>query len=549
MYIHSVCNRISLILAVTLFSACGGGGGGSSSESSNITSVGRIDGFGSVYVNGIKFETHQTTYRVDDEIGYDDSILAVGMKVRIDGYVNGDNTTGVAYSIYYDDDLEGPIDTGSLVEEGNIKRFTVLGLGVSVDASTTVFHGGASFAGLVEGVEIEVSGFFEGGVLVASRIELQRDSNHDYEIKGTLTQYDGTSLSLTLRNGTEAGPYTVSDSVSIDDLPPDPIGSYVEVKLVNNAGTLEVMRIEGEDDHLIHDHDHQVTLRGILSGTASEGFTINNIPIEISPATRYQPSTLVASLESGMMVKVKGEMSNNTLIAYKIEAKYREAEVEARVSSVEYSDAKNGSVTLDLGNSQALVIYTDNSTSFESDSDDHYFGGSYDSHESCHEEGYDSGSSSDSSNDCSNDSSSSDSSDSSQDCDGDSYSSSSSDSYQHCSDEHHDPDDYHYGDSSSFLLSDLTDSDFVEVEIAMRENGYYAHSIERKQGHEGTEVEAMVEEMSSDSITLLGVTFMIDSTTSIRGNPGVGSKVEVKDYNSDGTADSIELEDSSSYSS
>lgn len=471
------CYRVTLILSVGFLSACGGGGGDSSTGNDNVTSVGRIDGFGSVYVNGIEYDTSNTTYRIDDEDGFDDSDLAVGMKVRIEGYVNSDNRTGVANSIYYDDDIEGPIDSGSLVENGNTKTFTVLGLSVSVDANTTVFHDGASFAGLLEGVEIEVSGFFDGNVLIASRIELQRDSKHDYEIKGTLTQYDATTLTLQLRDGAEAGPYAVSDSVILKDLPSDPIGSYVEIKLVNNGGTMEVIRIEGEDDHLVHDHDYYVTLRGILTGNGTEGFSISGTPIEIGPDTRYEPQSLAGNLESGLMLKVKGEMLNGTLVAYKIEAKYRESEVKARVSSVEYSDGKNGSVTLDLGNSQTIVVFTDNSTSFENRSDD-----------------------------------------------------SSSD-------------DHHYGSSSSFLLSELTDSDFVEVEIAVRDAGFYAHSIERKSGHEGTEVKALVEDVSSDRITVLGVNFMIDGTTSIRGTPSIGVKVEIKDYDSDGTADRIEVDD------
>lgn len=466
------CYRVTLILVIGFLTACGGGGGSSSAGNDSVTSVGRIDGFGSVYVNGIEYDTTNSTYQIDDEDGYDDSDLAVGMKVRIEGYVNSDNRTGVANSIYYDDDIEGPIDSGSLVESGDTKTFTVLGLSVSVDANATVFHDGASFAGLVEGVEIEVSGFFDGNVLVASRIELQRDSQRDYEIKGTLTQYDGMTLTLQLRDGAEAGPYAVSDSVRIEDLPSDPVGSYVEIKLVNNGGTMEVIRIEGEDDHLVHDHDYYVTLRGILTGNGTEGFSISGTPIEVGPETRYEPQSLAGNLEPGLMVKVKGEMLNGALVAYKVEAKYRESEVKARVSSVEYSDGKNGSITLDLGNSQTMVVFTDNSTSFENSSDDH-----------------------------------------------------------------------HYGSNSSFLLSELSDSDFIEVEIAVRDAGFYAHSIERKSGYEGTEVKAQVEDVSSDRITVLGITFMIDGATSIRGTPNIGDKVEIKDYDSDGTADRIEVDD------
>lgn len=463
----------ALMLAVSLLSACGGGGGGSggSSAGKNITSVGRVDGFGSVYVNGVEYDTTHTSFRVDDEEGYDDSALAVGMKVRVEGRVNDDGVTGTADSIYYDDDLEGPIDGGSVVENGNTKTFTVLGTAVSVDAKTTVFHDGASFAGLVDGVEIEVSGFFDGNVLIASRIELQNDSRHDYEIKGTLTQFDGVTVTLELRNGAQAGPYAVGSSARID-LPADPIGLFVEVKLVDNGGILEAVRIDGDDDNLIHEHDQRVSLRGVITGNETDGFSVNGVRFEVTPGTRYEPRTLAGNLEAGMMVKVKGEIANGTLIASKIEAKQGEAEVKARVSAVEFSDGKNGSVSLDLGNAQTLTVFTDNSTSFEDSS----------------------GSSS------------------------------------------------HRGGASSFLLSDLTDADFVEVEISMTDRGFYAQSIERKRPPHATEIEALVEDVSADSITVLGVTFMIDGNTSISGTPNVGDKVEIRDDNSDGTADRIEVD-------
>ncbi|MEJ2693920.1 MAG: DUF5666 domain-containing protein [Candidatus Thiodiazotropha sp.] len=45
-----------------------------------------------------------------------------------------------------------------------------------------------------------------------------------------------------------------------------------------------------------------------------------------------------------------------------------------------------------------------------------------------------------------------------------------------------------------------------------------------------------------DTVTLLGVTFVIDGNTSISGTLNTGSKVEIYDYNSDGTADRIEVD-------
>lgn len=355
---------------ITLLGACGGGGSGDSATSSggDFITVGRIDGFGSVYVNGIRFDTSHTHYRVDDEQGYDDSSLAVGMKVRVEGSVNRDDMTGVADIITYDDDLEGPIDSGSLVKNSETATFTILRMAVMVDANSTVFDDGASFEGLAEGQEIEVSGFFDGSQIVASRLELQNDNDSDYEIKGTVTSYDGSEITLVLQNGVVAGPYPISSTVDLD-IPADPLGLFVELKLDSSGGSTEVVRIESDDSDLLDDDDEEVSLRGILSDDGNGGFSVNGVQIEISPDTRYEPDTLEGNLDAGMEVEVEGHMQGDILIAEKIEAEDGEIEIEARVSGVQSVDAKNGTVTLDLGNSQSLNIVTDNSTLFEDSSD------------------------------------------------------------------------------------------------------------------------------------------------------------------------------------
>jgi hypothetical protein len=206
---------------IALLASCGGGGGG----------------FGSIYVNGVEFDTDGATYWVDDNSATSDDALGVGMKVKVVGRVNKDGKTGTADSIYYDDDLEGPIDSGSLVVSASTATFSILGMEVSADADDTVFDDGASFSGLVEGQEIEVSGFFNGTRLIASRIELQNDADDDYEVKGTISQYDGNTITLDLQNGGSAGPYDIHSNAEID-LPSDPLGTFAEVELVDTGSGL-----------------------------------------------------------------------------------------------------------------------------------------------------------------------------------------------------------------------------------------------------------------------------------------------------------------------
>jgi cytoskeletal protein CcmA (bactofilin family) len=363
MKLKKLSQTISIVLATGFLASCGGGGSSSGSSSTTTTSIGKIDGFGSIYVNGVEYETSGADYHVDDESAFDDSALGVGMKVKVVGRVNSDGVTGTADSIYYDDDLEGPIDAGSLVVDGDTTTFTIFGMAVSAHINDTVYDDGASYAGLAEGQEIEVSGFFDGSQIVASRIELQSDSDNDYEIKGTVSQYDGSTITLELMNGDSAGPYDISSSAEIDsDLPSDPVGSFVEIKLVEDAGSIEVVEIESEDDDMVDDSDddHDVEITGILMGNDIDGYTVNDVPVEFSNGVDPQ---LV-----GTLVEVEGHMVDGTLVVYKTEQEDGEIEIKSLVQNVTYSDAKNGTVTIDLGNGESLSFTTDNSTTFEDSS-------------------------------------------------------------------------------------------------------------------------------------------------------------------------------------
>jgi Domain of unknown function (DUF5666) len=361
---------MGLALAAGGLTACGGGsgGGGATDTSASISSVGTITGFGSIYVNGIEFDTDGSIYRVDDEDMFDDSSLAVGMKVRVEGSVNDDGRTGTASRVLYDDDVEGPIDAGSLtVVDASTRTFTILGLAIRADATSTVYDDGASFDTLAEGQKLEISGYFDGNQIVASRIEKQSDADDEFELKGRVANYNGSTVTLTLQNGVSAGPYSVTGTAELD-IPADPVGLFVEIKLIDQGGSLLVIKIETDDDDLLDDEDDEVSVRGFLEDDGIGGFLINGVSFTVSDSTEYEPESLKNNLVAGMEIKVEGDMQGNVLIADEVESEHGDIEIEARVIDVVSSDAKNGTVTVDLGNGQSLSVQTDNSTQFEDES-------------------------------------------------------------------------------------------------------------------------------------------------------------------------------------
>jgi hypothetical protein len=87
-------------LAIPVLSACGGSDDPAPPAATQ-TSVGTITAFGSVVVNGIRFDDSAATINMDDALTTRDR-LRVGMVVQVRGQINA-NGTGVANSIQYND--------------------------------------------------------------------------------------------------------------------------------------------------------------------------------------------------------------------------------------------------------------------------------------------------------------------------------------------------------------------------------------------------------------------------------------------------------------
>ena len=109
---RSIVYGMLLIIAVIAGVACGGGGsvasvgsGGTGTLSASTFSVGTITGFGSVFVNGTRFE--DTNASVSDEDGARSrNDLKLGMVVKVQGSVNASGTA-TASSFSFDSELQG----------------------------------------------------------------------------------------------------------------------------------------------------------------------------------------------------------------------------------------------------------------------------------------------------------------------------------------------------------------------------------------------------------------------------------------------------------
>jgi len=133
---------IALAAASLWLVGCGGGGGGSPTaggaapNQTPAVAVGRINAFGSVFVNGVEFETDKASFNVRGASAANESALSVGMVVRVKGSQDG-NGHGTATEIRFNSEIEGPV-AGVAVDatDATIKRFTIFGQSVLANATT-----------------------------------------------------------------------------------------------------------------------------------------------------------------------------------------------------------------------------------------------------------------------------------------------------------------------------------------------------------------------------------------------------------------------------
>lgn len=354
-------STVSLAIAAVIgLTACGGGDGGSdSTTSSPVTSgstitTGVITGFGSVFVDGVEFETDESSFSLDDG---DDGLenedgLAVGMVVTVTGTVNADGKTGSAEHIEFDDELEGIVNANNVAADGT-GSMTVMGQTVFIK-TTTIFESDVAGIDSVDKVAagnvVEVSGFSSGdGSVYATRIEvkLAQHAGEEIEVKGIVSKLAASTFDI--------GGLTVDfSSAQFDDSLPDGTlrdGQYVEVKSTagfNLVGVLIASEIELQDDgdmDMEGDDGDEVELNGFVTAVKSDtAFEIGGRTVIITKATSIEHGN-ASDITVGVYLEVEGQLNaESELLADEIELAI-EDEIEMQ-GTLEAVNDPPGSVTL-----------------------------------------------------------------------------------------------------------------------------------------------------------------------------------------------------------
>ncbi len=356
--------------AVGLTAACGGGGGGANPLASidaggtgdppaptpvTVTTQGTITGFGSIIVNGVRYETSSANIRVDDQPG-SESDLAVGQVVVIQGTLSDDRQSGVAENVIYDDLVEGPVSAIDL----SANSMTVLGQTVIID-NDTVFDDDfspQSLEGIAVNDVVEVSGYRRGdGAILATYVD-EEDSPDDFETTGIVENVDTAAMTF------EIGGLVVDySSASLDGFPsgmPEN-GQLVEAEgdSIGASGELIATEVELEDDLLDIDVD-EIEIEGLITRFESTtDFDVNGIPVTTNASTEYEDGSS-ADLALNRKVEVEGQFNaGGTIVAEEIEF---EDEAEASIASL-VEAVSDTQITL-IG----VAVRVDDDTEYEDES-------------------------------------------------------------------------------------------------------------------------------------------------------------------------------------
>jgi hypothetical protein len=367
-----------LIASGLIVSACGGESGSESSQSAGIGGTGinvgkgvvqgRVTGFGSIYVNGVKFDTDSSQFIVDGEVKANqmESNLKVGMVVSLEVETEDGSYTGNALQVVYDDEVQGPVSGLKDVDGsgGAQKTFKVFGETVIIDEAQTIFDG-RSFATLADGEVVEISGFRTSPTEISASyvefIETVADGS-EIELRGIVNDYMPPVQAFTLNEFAVTFDPNTEIEVS-GGLAGLSNGVYVEVKgeYRTTGPSVHATEIEEEDEGLGDDVD-DVSLQGIISVFESiDDFKIDNQQIDASQAGLSLAEAEL--LANGVEVEVEGNIVGGVLLADELELRQSEAKLKSFVSFI-YPDNTRFEISY-TGLTGSVEVITDSQTLFD----------------------------------------------------------------------------------------------------------------------------------------------------------------------------------------
>lgn len=301
----------SLGLAM-LLSACGGGVGTGGTGS---YAYGPITGFGSIIVNGVRYDDASARVEDDSGTGRSREALKLGMTVSIEsGEVSGGTATATA--VRFGSLLAGPVT--AVDTAGNSMQ--VLGQTVQLRSTTVWDDSLGTLAALTVGRVVEVHGFVDAAnqSVVATRVEPAAGALALFKVSGVVASLNAVSRSFALgqANFSYGGAANVPAGLANGQI------VTARVRTVAEGGQWVVASFGGGLSSRPLDSRNRCDVRGLITSLASTAdFVLNDVRVNAGAAL-FPDGT--AGIVVGARVKVEGSCANDRLTATKVEIENEE---------------------------------------------------------------------------------------------------------------------------------------------------------------------------------------------------------------------------------
>lgn len=357
---------IIFLSASILFHGCGGGGttvadGGISGT--GIT-MGRISNFGSIIVDGVRFDVDSASFIRDGIPATGQEEYSVGEFVVIKGKIDNSGLSGIAEEVAFTNEIEGSV---TVVTSDGLS-LEVLGQKV-ITNSLTVLIGFTDLSTLIVGNIIEVSGFKDAnGDIQATSIKLKTTDfipgTSEYELKGTVSNLDASTMTFAINDLIiDYSGATLEDfgSVELRD------GLFVEVEsdslIVGNV--LIADKVELEDETSEFDEGTKAKIEGqITRFNSATDFDVNGLTVTTDTNTEYSDGD-INDLTLGAFIELEGKTNSaGVIVAESIEFEENEDELDEYEGFIE---------NVDLGTNKVIVsgktVVIDSETIMRDESD------------------------------------------------------------------------------------------------------------------------------------------------------------------------------------
>ncbi|RZL95995.1 MAG: hypothetical protein EOP82_01650 [Variovorax sp.] len=287
----------------------GVGSGGTGVSTADAAGIGAVDGAGSIFVNGLRYNTDAVVVSIEDT-----PALQLGMSAKVAGPVDAEFTSGVARRIESAADVRGTVSSVSPAQGS----FVILGTTVTTDEAT-VWGDSTGLAAIAPGATLQIWGLPAApGVLLATRVE-QRGPSEPI-LSGTVQNLDATARTFTL------GGILVDYSAATSSTSPDgrPLANGTLVRVRANAelrGRLPATLVQWWYPVPIMASSTPLQLAGVVTDYAGlSALRVLGVTVDTSSAQiTGGPSS---SIGNGVKVQVAGHLVSGVLKATKIKIRH-----------------------------------------------------------------------------------------------------------------------------------------------------------------------------------------------------------------------------------